>query len=284
MAPATRFWRISSPDYESDYRDSYINGGLDYPFGLPGVHCDVCGQTWGGCRVLSYECPESLKSHKNFKERWPVSRSEHTALQQQLFAALGARGEPFIDLRPGDTLQPCYLDIPSRPRADFLWPYLGVLVVSGRIKDFFLNTCCDEISVRPIVLRKVGKRQAELPPPMPTTGEPEDIINEVPLLSDPVGVGPYYQIIPLHESEYPRDRLPKIKCSGCQRVDVKCVFPLPEIRMAPDMWRGHNIFHIGSTLSIVITDKVREALLRYRPTNVNITDASCGRPGAVEET
>ena len=274
MAQATRFWTISSPDYESDYRQSYINGGLDYPFGLPGVHCDVCGQTWGGSRVLSYECPESLRNHKNFKERWPVSLSEHSALQQQLFAALGTRGEPFIDLRPGDTLQPCYLDIPSRPRADFLWPNWGVLVVSERIKDFFLKTCVGEISVRPIVLRKIGKRHAKLPPPMPTTGEPEDIINEVPLLADVARVGPYYQIIPLKESEYPRDRLPKITCSGCQRVDVKFVYPLPEIRMAREMWRGHSIFYIGSTSYIVVPDKVREALLRYGPTNVNITEAS----------
>ncbi len=212
---------------------------------------------------------------QNFTERWPVSRSEHSALQHQLLAALGTKGEPFVDLRPGDTVQPCYLDIPSRPRADFLWPYSGVLVVSERIKDFFLKTCGDEISIRPITLRKVGKRQAKLPPPMPTTGEPEDIINEVPLLSDAAGVVPYYQIIPLHESEYPRDRLPKIRCAGCQRVDVKFVYPLPAIRMAPDMWRGHTIFYIGSTLYIVVTDRVREALLRYRPTNVNISDASC---------
>lgn len=275
MASATRFWKIDSPAYESDYRHSYINGGLEYPFGLPGVDCDVCGKTWGGSRILSCECPESLKSLKHFKNRWPVSRDEHSALQQQLFAALGTNGEPFIDLCPGDTLQPCYLDIPSRPHADFLWPYLGVLVVSERIRDVFLNTCGDEIAVRPIVLRKVGKRKAKLPPPIPTTGEPEDIINEVPLLSDPAGVGPYYQIIPLNESEYPRDRLPKIRCAGCQRVDVKYVYPLPGIRMAPDMWKGHSIFYIGSTLYIVVTDEVREALLRYRPTNVNIRDASC---------
>ena|SRR5690349_6648002 len=63
---------------------------------------------------------------------------------------------------------------------------------------------------------------------MPTTGEPEDIINEVPLLSDVAGVGPYYQIIPLNESEYPGERLPNIRCQGCQRVDVKYVYPLPE--------------------------------------------------------
>ena len=69
MAEATRFWKISWPDYESDYRHSYINGGLDYPFGLPGIDCDVCGKTWGGSRILSYECPESLKSLEHFNNR-----------------------------------------------------------------------------------------------------------------------------------------------------------------------------------------------------------------------
>jgi hypothetical protein len=44
-----------SPDYGSDYRYSYINGSLEHRFGLPGVDCDVCGQTWGGSRVLPYE-------------------------------------------------------------------------------------------------------------------------------------------------------------------------------------------------------------------------------------
>jgi hypothetical protein len=116
---------------------------------------------------------------------------------------------------------------------------VGVLVVAERIKDLFLSSCGDDIAVCPIILRKIGKREAKLPTPMPSTGEPEDIINEVPLLSDMAGVGPYFQIIPLNESDYPRDRLPASTCSGCHLVDMKVVYPWDaKIRMTADMWRG----------------------------------------------
>jgi hypothetical protein len=36
-----QFWRLRNPDYDSDYKRSYINGQLEHPFGLPGVRCDV---------------------------------------------------------------------------------------------------------------------------------------------------------------------------------------------------------------------------------------------------
>ena len=88
-----KFWTIKSPEYRSDYRHSYVNGELDYPFGLPGVHCGICGQTWGGSRVLSHECPESLRSHRRLMNGWPVPRVEHSAIQQQVFAALGENAE-----------------------------------------------------------------------------------------------------------------------------------------------------------------------------------------------
>jgi len=141
---AMKFWRLDSPEYSSDYRASYINGSLSHPFGLPGVRCDVCGQTWGGGRVLPYEYPASMRGDKKAKDRWPLSRSEHVRPQKLILKELGLRGKPFIDVRPGDSFQPCYLDIPSRPRADFLWSNAGVLVVSERIKELLVVLCRDE--------------------------------------------------------------------------------------------------------------------------------------------
>ena len=55
-------------------------------------------------------------------------------------------------------------------------------MVAERIKDLFLSSCGDDIAVCPIILRKIGRREANLPTPMPSTGEPEDIINEVPFV------------------------------------------------------------------------------------------------------
>ena len=63
-----QFWRLEAPEYDSDYRQTYINGSLEHPFGLPGVRCDVCQQTWGGSRILPFECPASLRGHRNLTD------------------------------------------------------------------------------------------------------------------------------------------------------------------------------------------------------------------------
>jgi hypothetical protein len=47
-------------------------------------------------------------------------------------------------------------------------------------------------------------------------------------------------------------------------------------RMTSDIWKGQRIFYLGGTLAILVTDDVREALLRARPSNVSISDAGKG--------
>lgn len=262
----TSFWRIECPEYDSDYKYSYINGDLEHPFHLPGVHCDVCGDTWGGSRILPVDCPASFRDHKNIFQGWPVSRLEHEALQTELMTALHWAGRPFVDLQPGASFQPCFLNVPSRPRADFLWSSVGSLLVSERIKDVLLASCPDEIAVCPVTLRKIGKRAAKLPPPMPSTGEPEDIIHEVPLLEDTSEIGPYFEIVILKESGYPPGGTPKSICSGCLRPDVDNA--TREIRMTPDMWQGHSIFFLATTLYVMVTDELKQQIARLRPTNV----------------
>jgi hypothetical protein len=265
-----KFWRIQSPEYRSDYKDTYINGSLEHPFGLPGVKCDVCGDTWGGSRILPFECPESFRRHKSITNRWPISRAEHEALQKELMAILSIHGKPFIDLRPGDDFQPCFLDVPSRPRADFLWSSIGSLVVSERIKNALVEFCSFDIAVCPVTIRKIGKREAKLAPPMPSTGEPEDIIDEVPILQDISKIGPYFEVLMLKESEHPAGSTPTRVCPGCRRPDVD--FSTRELRMTPEMWKGHNIFFLATTLRVVITDDLKELLARYRPKNVHFQE------------
>lgn len=261
-----RFWRIKRPRYDSDYRDSYVNGELVHPFGLPGVECSVCGETWGGSRILPFACPESFRSDKNIAERWPMSLAEHEALQHGLMAVLPMKGDLFVDLRPGDKFQPCLLDIPSRPRADFLWASIGSLVVSEQIKNLLIECCRDDIVVCPVTLRRVGKREASLPPPMPSTGEPEDIIDEVPLLEVTSEIAPYFEIIVLKESRYPPGGTPTSICTGCQRPDVDN--STRELRMTAGMWKGDKIFTLATTWYFIIIDEVKQRLERHRPTNV----------------
>lgn len=263
---APKFWRLDHPDYNSDYAHTFINGALDHPFSLPGVECAVCKETWGGSRILPYQCPESLQRRKEIKNPWPISLAEHKKLQAEALTALRSEGFEVDSLKPGDALQPCYLDAPSRPRADFLWSSIGSLVVSHRIKDLFEKHAIAKVAFAKVEMRKVGKREAKLPPPIPTSGEPEDLINEAPLLTDTSTIGPYYELIVLNESGYPPGGAPKSICSGCGRPDVDN--KRRRIVMTPEMWKGDPIFFLSTTLYVIVTNDLKESLESNNPTNV----------------
>lgn len=115
-------------------------------------------------------------------------------------------------------------------------------------------------------LRKIGKREANIPPPIPSTGEPEDIIDEVPILQVTSEIGPYFEVLILKESEYPLGGTPTKICAGCNRPDVDD--STRELRMKPDMWKGDNIFFLATTLYFVIIDEVRKRVAQLHPTNV----------------
>lgn len=262
---STNFWRLEAPDYDSDYRYSYINGSLEHPFSLPGVECDVCGATWGGSRILARECPQSLRQHKNLVDGWPISLVDHAKLQQEVMAKIGMHGQVFVDLRPGDTFQPGFLDIPSRPTADFLWPCLGSFVVADRIKDLLLEFCSTDVAVCSVTPRKIGTLDATLPPPMPSTGEPEDILNEVPLVEDGTTAGSYSEILVLNQSDFPPGGTPISVCQGCKR---EASGENREFRMIPTMWKGQAIFFLATTLHVIVTDDLKKRIDRLQPTNV----------------
>ena len=261
------FWYIGGPDTSSDYRHSYVNGSLHHPYGLPGIVCDVCGQSWAGFRTLGDCCPVDLRNEQAIIQRSPIGRTEHVALQERILRELGKKGHPFVDLRPGDRLQPSYLNVPSRPCADFLWPDAGNgLVVSERVKDLLRELCRDEVAIYPVILGRIGAGDARARTPRPRTGEPEDLINEVTLLNDHSDVGPYHEVIVLNESRYPPDTTIQT-CEGCGRSEINCPNRALAI-MTAQMWRGQSIFVLAPTRLILITDDLRKRIRRLRPTNV----------------
>lgn len=213
-----QFWRLTDPDYDSDYRHSYINGSLEHPYGLPGVRCHVCQSTYGGSRILPQEPPTSLRAHQHLTERWPIPLEHHLALQQEVRQAFEREGVALPELRAGDDFQPCYLEVPSRPRADFLWSSLGSVVVSDRIRTLLQSLGVADVSFSPVILRRVGSREANVRTvPVPESGEPEDIIDHVPLLARTDSVGPYFELTIQAVSGYHPEAPPTSVCSGCGR-------------------------------------------------------------------
>jgi len=116
-----------------------------------------------------------------------------------------------------------------------------------------------------VTLRRIGNRDAGLPPPIPSTGEPEDITNEVPLLDDPGPAGSYSEILVLNESGFPPGGTPTSVCPGCKREEIG---PDREVRMTPEMWNGQAIFVLATTRCIVVTDGLKQAIEKLQPTNV----------------
>ena len=147
----TAFWRLTAPDYDSNYRHTFINGSLKHAFGLPGVECESCGATWGGSRILAMPCPDEMRQRKELNDRWPISGEAHRRLRAEVATAIRKNGHVVEELRPGDSFQPGFLEVPSKPQADFLWASLGSVVVSERIRELLEEAGCRGVQLKPVI-------------------------------------------------------------------------------------------------------------------------------------
>lgn len=259
-----RFWRLTVPDYDSDYHGLYINGILAHPSGLPGIRCDFCGETWSGSRILPYPCPQELR--QKLDSPWPISEIDHKKLRNVVINALKRDGWDIKDLWPGDVFQPGYLDVPSLPSADFLWSSPGSVVVSESVKEALLTSNVKGVVFCPIIPRKIVKRSPKRPPPMPKSGEPEDLLEEIHNLVSPDHVPTYYEMVVVSESGYPPGGEPIHVCTECGRGKIDNRTRRLEMHLT--MWKGDDIFFLATTLWIIITDRVKQLLDKFDTRNV----------------
>src|SRR5262249_8145316 len=115
-------------------------------------------------------------------------------------------------------------------------------------------------------LRKVGKKSAKLSPPIPSTGEPEDIINEVAMSVAPKNLR-YYELCVYAKSAPPPGRELLSVCSVCGSKNFNWTRG-KELIMTESLWTGADIFFLETTLFLLITDRVKKHLEKLRPTNI----------------
>jgi hypothetical protein len=257
---------MQSPEYSSVSQDFNINGNLEYIYRLPGLSCAVCGATYGGSRILSVSAPLQIQNDKRFMSRWPISDEEHAALQKELGGFLEKEIAPFVTFRPGDSFQPAYLDIPSKPTADFLWPNIRSFVVSERMKRMVFDELSGDVEIVQVQLRKIGKINAQLPPAIPASNGPKDVIDEAELNNPGDSIGAYYQILVRSESDYPTGGIPVSTCPVCKRKSIE--EEKRELVMKEEMWRGQQIFFLRTTLHIVVTEPLAEKIRSTQASNV----------------
>lgn len=257
---------MRSPEYSSVSQDLQINGNLEYIYRLPGLTCAACGAAYGGSRILSVSAPPQIRNDKRFMRRWPVSDKEHAALQKELAGYLEKEFVNFVTFRPGDNFQPAYLDIPSKPVADFLWPNIRSFVVSERMKKLVFDELSDDVEIVPVQLRKIGKLNAKLPQATPVSGKPEAITDEAELNNPGDSIGRYYQVLVRSESDYPTGGTPVSTCPLCKRKSIE--EEKRELIMKEEMWSGQQIFFLRTTLHVVVTEPLAEKIRRFHASNV----------------
>lgn len=203
-------------------------------------------------------------------------REDHARLRQELLELANVKGELFFDAHLGTDLR-LFFSIFHRDHVPISY---GLLVGCWSQVGFAIYLSMfarDDLVTFAVILRKVGKRNAKLPAPIPISREPKDIINEAPLLDDPSKIGPYYEVIPRYASGEPPDRIIVSECRTCRRVKTKVVVQTErrKLRMAEDTWRGQSIFYLGGTLHIVVADSVKNALQSARHSNLQLTEVLC---------
>ena len=212
-----RFWYLTQPAIESDYRNIWLNGSVEHPFSLPGVTCSRCGQTWANMRHLPIELPKPLWEMSELRSHWPIPDSAHRDLCSRVERALLPFGVSVERLAPGDTFMPAYLDIPTIPTADFLWSCLGAPLVSERVRAAFMIAGVNGATFLPVQLRNVGLGDATTDPATPGSGEPEDLLNHKAGIADVSAIGPYFEMIVTETSDEPDGVIVLADCSACSR-------------------------------------------------------------------
>jgi len=92
------------------------------------------------------------------------------------------------------------------------------------------------------------------------------MIDEVPLLDPADSMNPYFEVIISAQSRPPPGGEPTAVCSGCGRETIDGT--KRQLVMHQSMWRGQSVFFLATTLYIVITDPLRQALEDLGATNV----------------
>lgn len=187
-------------------------------------------------------------------------------MQKELAGYFEKEIVPFVTFRPGDNFQPAYLDIPSKPAADFLWPNIRSFVVSEKMKRMVFDQLSGDVEIVPVQLRKIGKLNMKLATGIPDSGKPEAINDKTELNNSDNSIGAYYQVLVRSESDYPQGGTPVSVCPVCKRISIE--EENRELIMKEEMRRGQQIFFLRTTLHVVVTEPLAEKIRSAQASNV----------------
>jgi len=271
----TPFWRLTTPA-QDDYRAIFVNGEVRCEHELPTVGCRTCARLRSSGRVLPVDCPPTWRSRPEVSPRprreHRVTNAEFAELRTKLGADVGPLPSTLGDLEPGDRFQPVLIRVPSRPSADFLWPGVGELLVSERVRLLFeLEGFTGAVFSR-AEFERVGRRAADAAL-RPRGGEPEGTLRRAVPVADTNGLPRYWYMTITGTSELPPGVETSSVCAECGRAVVPAFGSARRIMFESRMWRGEDVALLATTLHVIVTDRVRRALEDIDATNVQFLPA-----------
>lgn len=171
-----KFYILERPESRSDYADIWINGMGSTVCRFPAMGCFVCGEPAPlNDRIWPHRLPERLENDPRMRSFWPIPEADHLALRTEVQEAMNAAYPGMAQLQGGESFPPIEWVVPSRPDSDIFWGYLKAPIVSARIADAMRDAGVTGITFIPVDDVRCGIRPASQEPPIPESGEPEDL-------------------------------------------------------------------------------------------------------------
>lgn len=223
-----RLWQIRKRFRDTNrgwYEYEFVNGFIHEAMRLPIAHCPKCDSGMSSDRTLPFVCPPEIREEAEaLEEEAKALREGFLSVELEKFRRYAKRWEAMLRrhghdviLLPGDEFLPRLWRVYSIPRYDFFWPLPGdAPLVSERIARLLQDNQVSGISLRPVVLEKVGVAEPTDEVPVPKTGNMMDYFDEFPSLDDPSKCGNFFELlISRWTRPSPEDGVTIQACSVC---------------------------------------------------------------------
>lgn len=264
-----RFYILREPSNCSDYEFVWVNGEGGQDVLMPGVDCSVCGNTRGlEGGLLPYRLPAALEKELHELDGWPISETEHRALRERVERGLRELHPDMPPMPPGPSFPPIGWMVPSRPDGDLFWG--AGLVVSARLARALEAIDASGFALIPIDTVMVGEGSPADRPPIPTSGEPDDLVD---LATRRLAEGePYFVLSVLTEGSLNSRMQKQPACEGCGYAEVKRGSVWEDWEIWEDsIWPGTDTFHFPTTNYVVITERIAKVLDDLNVGNCELT-------------
>lgn len=208
------------------------------------------------------------------EEGWPIPESDFAELRSSVLEAL-RRDHPELDqLEIGASFPPIEWEVPTRPEGKVFWAALEGPILAADLADALKSLGATGAHLIPVDGIRSGERSPEEEPPIPDSGEPEDLLDLATKSHDDSQNFSFLSVVA--EGRLNASLREHLACPGCGfvQVDRERGWRIWQDDMSP----GCDFFHYPTTLWIIVTNRVADLLRELAVKNVELIPLEPGRP------